>query len=81
MLLRLMMEDAMSKVIEFHTRDLFPKKANSMTRTQCGKVIEFRLPLGKALAMQIRKPASREAHTKEGPIPIWTFCAEQAPFA
>ena len=79
--LQLMMEIAMAKVIEFHTPDLFPKRANSMTRTQCGKVIEFRLPLGKALAMQIREPASREAHTKEGAIPMWTFCIAQAPFS
>lgn len=69
----------MAKVIEFYTPDHFPKNANRMTRTQCGKVIEFRLPLRKALATQIPETASCEPHTKAGAIPVWTFCAEQDP--
>ena len=70
--MRLMMEDAMAKVIEFYIPGLFPKKVNCMTRTEGGKVIEFRLPSGKA--MQFREPPSREPSAKERALPMWTFC-------
>jgi hypothetical protein len=68
------MEGVMAKVIDFYVPDVF-RKTVSIARTEPGKVIEFRLPRGKEVAMQFRESASLNPSTKEGGIPTWTFCS------
>jgi hypothetical protein len=67
------MEGVMAKVINFYVPGFF-RKTVSTVRTEPGKVIEFRLPRGKELAIQFRESASLNRSTKEGGIPTWTFC-------
>jgi hypothetical protein len=72
--MRQMMEDVMAKVISFYVPDSFSKKVKHIAPNERGKVIEFRLPRGKGLTMQLYEPALHEACAKEGAIPMWTFC-------
>jgi hypothetical protein len=65
----------MAKVIEFYIPDSFPRRVSCMAPNERGKVIEFRLPRGKGLAMQFREPAAGDSHTKVGAIPMWPFCS------
>jgi hypothetical protein len=74
MAMRQMMEDVMAKVIKFYIPDSFPKKVSCIARTEPGEVIEFRLPRGKGVGDAVREPAAGGPHTKEGAIPMWTFC-------
>jgi len=72
--MRQVMEDVMAKVIEFYIPDSFPKKVNRIAPNERGEVIAFRLPRGKGVGDAVRESAAGDLHTKEGAIPMWTFC-------
>lgn len=70
--MRQVMEGVMAKVIEFYVPDCFGKTV-SIARTEPAKLIEFRSPRGKELAMQFRESASLNPSTKESGIPNVDF--------
>lgn len=65
----------MAKVIEFYIPDIFRRSVYPVARTEFGKLIEFCLPRGQGVVVQLRKSPAVDAHTKEGAIPMWTFCS------
>jgi hypothetical protein len=67
------MEDVMAKVIEFYIPDLYSKKV-IVAQDERGKVIEFRLPCAKGVAMQFREPAPLDPDMQARAIPMLGFC-------